>query len=162
MVCFFSHVRLFAIYGLYPVRLLCPWDSLGKNTGVGCHFLLQGVFQTQGSNLCLLCFLPWQADSLSLEIPGKPQYKCTRCHLLVYLLSVVWGLLLHWAPDRLAENSYCNLWRKGDGGSERWSNLTEITQWGSSWTEVFFASISSPPGQISTLRFDTHSQDTVC
>ena len=34
--------------------LLCPWDSPGKNTGVGCHFLLQWIFQTQGSNLGLL------------------------------------------------------------------------------------------------------------
>ena len=39
---------------LHPARLLCPWDSPGKNTGVGCHFLLQGVFLTQGLNLCLL------------------------------------------------------------------------------------------------------------
>ena len=30
-----------------PARLLCPWDSLGKNTGVGCHLLLQGIFLTQ-------------------------------------------------------------------------------------------------------------------
>ena len=37
-----------------PVRLLCPLDSLGKNTGVGCHFLLQGIFLTQGSNQGLL------------------------------------------------------------------------------------------------------------
>ena len=37
-------------HGLLPTRLLCPWDSPGKNTGVGCHFLLQGVFLTQGSN----------------------------------------------------------------------------------------------------------------
>ena len=34
-------------------RLLCPWDSPGKNTGAGCYFLLQGIFQTQGSNPCL-------------------------------------------------------------------------------------------------------------
>ena len=34
--------------------LLCPWDSPGKNTGVGCHFLLQGIFPTQGSNPHLL------------------------------------------------------------------------------------------------------------
>ena len=34
-------------------RLLCPWDSLGKTTGMACHFLLQGIFQTQGSNLGL-------------------------------------------------------------------------------------------------------------
>ena len=36
-----------------PARLLCPWDSPGKNTGVGCHALLQGIFLTQGSNLGL-------------------------------------------------------------------------------------------------------------
>ena len=38
-------------HGLQPTRLLRPWDSPGKNTGVGCHFLLQGIFPTQGSNL---------------------------------------------------------------------------------------------------------------
>ena len=32
---------------LGPSRLLCPWDFLGKNTGVGCHFLLQGIFPTR-------------------------------------------------------------------------------------------------------------------
>ena len=37
-----------------PTRLLCPWDSPGKNTGVGSHFLLQGIFLTQGSNPGLL------------------------------------------------------------------------------------------------------------
>ena len=37
-----------------PARLLCPWDSPGKNTEVGCHFLLQGNFPTQVSNLGLL------------------------------------------------------------------------------------------------------------
>ena len=35
------------------VRLLCPWDFPGKNTGMGHHFLLQGIFPTQGSNLCV-------------------------------------------------------------------------------------------------------------
>ena len=34
-----------------PPRLLCPWDSPGKNTGVDCHALLQGIFLTQGWNL---------------------------------------------------------------------------------------------------------------
>ena len=50
---------------------LCPWDSLGKNTGVGCHALLQGIFPTQGSNPCLLCSLQLQAGSLLLAPPGK-------------------------------------------------------------------------------------------
>ena len=37
-------------HGLEPARLLSPWDSPGKNTGVGCHALLQRIFLTQGSN----------------------------------------------------------------------------------------------------------------
>ena len=41
-------------YGLSPVRPLCPWNSLGKYTAVGCHALLQGIFPTQGSNSGLL------------------------------------------------------------------------------------------------------------
>ena len=45
-----------------PTRLLCPWNFPGKNTGVGCHFLLVGIFLTQGSNPYLLCLLNWQVD----------------------------------------------------------------------------------------------------
>ena len=41
-------------HGLKPSLLLCPWNSPGKSTGVGCHFLLQGIFPTWGSNLGLL------------------------------------------------------------------------------------------------------------
>ena len=40
--------------GLHPTKLLCPRDFPGKNTGVGCHFLLWEIFLTQGSNLHLL------------------------------------------------------------------------------------------------------------
>ena len=57
-------------HGLQPTRLLYPWDFPGKNRRVGCNFLLQGIFPTQGSNLHLLCLLHWQVDSLSLP-PGK-------------------------------------------------------------------------------------------
>ena len=39
---------------LSSARLFCPWDSLDKNTGVGCHFFLQGIFLTQRSNPGLL------------------------------------------------------------------------------------------------------------
>ena len=42
-----------------PSRLLCPWDSLGKNIGVCCHALPQGIFTTQGLNPHLLCLLHW-------------------------------------------------------------------------------------------------------
>ena len=58
--------------GSQPARLCCPWDSPGKNTGVGCHAFLQGIFPTQGSNLRLLHIPHWQVDSLLTEPPGKP------------------------------------------------------------------------------------------
>ena len=69
-------------HGLYPARLLCPWDFPGKNTGIGCHFLLWEIFLTQESDLCLL---HWQADFfffLTTEPPGKPFPKCPPPHPL--------------------------------------------------------------------------------
>ena len=59
--------------GLEPTWLLCPWTFLGKNTGVGFHFLHQGIFLTEGSNSHLLCLLYWHADSLSLNHLGISQ-----------------------------------------------------------------------------------------
>ena len=43
--------------GLQPTRLLCPWDSSGKNTAVGCHVLFQGIFLTQEPNPRLIHLL---------------------------------------------------------------------------------------------------------
>ena len=62
-------------YGPQPARLLCPWDSPDKHTEVGCHTLLEGIFLTQGSNPDLLHLLHWQAGSLSLAPPGKPNLE---------------------------------------------------------------------------------------
>ena len=67
------------VYG--PARFLCPWDSPGKNTVVGCHALLQGIVPTQESNLCLLCLLLWQTGSLPLAPPRKP------CNVFVFSLK---------------------------------------------------------------------------
>ena len=55
-------------FRLLPARLLHPWDFPGKNTGVGCHFLLQEIFPTQKSNPGL------QADSLLLRHLGSPYH----------------------------------------------------------------------------------------
>ena len=59
---------------LQPNRFRCPWDSPGKNTGVSCHFLLQGIFPTQGSKLHLLFLLNWWVDSL----PLGPLSACSK------------------------------------------------------------------------------------
>ena len=52
-----------------PTRLLCLWVFPGKTIGMGCHFLLQGIFPTQGLNPSLL---HWQVDSLPLSHQGSP------------------------------------------------------------------------------------------
>ena len=58
-------------------RLLCPWSSPGKNTGVGCHDLLQRIFPTQGSNLLLLGLLHWQAGTI-----------CSICQIVSHVIHM--------------------------------------------------------------------------
>ena len=89
------------------LQAVSPWDSPGKNTEVGCHFILQGLFLTQGLNLCLLL---WQVESLPLSHlesllvqldskyrgsqPGVYLYTCTLLGLLNEKLWVFLGGVL--------------------------------------------------------------------
>ena len=66
-------------HGLQPTRLLCPWDSPGKNTGVGCHALLQGIFPTQGLNF------------------GKPLMHIITTKLVPYFLPPALPSRYQWA-----------------------------------------------------------------
>ena len=76
-------------------QALCPWDSLGQNTGVGCHFLLQGIFPTQESNPNIyirthLHFLS-SRDVVHFDSCLRlAQYLNPECHL--FMLSV-WGFV---------------------------------------------------------------------
>ena len=71
--------------GLQPSRLLSPWGFPGRNTGVSCHFLLQGIFLTQGWNPS---FLHWQGGFLQLSHQGSPQLSypsINRCRDSLFL-----------------------------------------------------------------------------
>ena len=68
----FVCVWLFAIVWTMVLQVPMSMDSPGKNPGVGCHFLLQGIFPTQGLNPGLLHLLHWQVSSLPLVSPEKP------------------------------------------------------------------------------------------
>ena len=61
-----------------PAGLLCPWDFPGKNTGVGCHFLLQGIFPTQGSNPHLFHLQHWQAGSAFMALWLSQLFSITQ------------------------------------------------------------------------------------
>ena len=61
-------------YGLQSTKLLCPWYFISKTIGADCHFLLQGIFPTHGSNQGLLFLLYCQADFLPLSQLGSPKH----------------------------------------------------------------------------------------
>ena len=63
--------QLLQTHGLKPARVLCPLDFSGKNTRMGCHFLLPGIFLTQGLNLHLLA-----SRFVTTEHYGSPRYTC--------------------------------------------------------------------------------------
>ena len=60
--------------GLSPTRLLCPWDFPGRNTGVACHFLLQGILPTQGARHGSYT----ASEFFTTEPPGKPEQSTQR------------------------------------------------------------------------------------
>ena len=72
-------------HGLQPTRPLCPCGSLGKNTGMGCHFLLQEIFPGQGSNPRRSHLMHSQAGSLLLVPPWKPQSKNWQLYIDISL-----------------------------------------------------------------------------
>ena len=59
---------------LSHVRLLCPWDFPGENTGVGCHFLLQGIFPNRGIKLRSLANGFFTAEPLGNPMCILPQF----------------------------------------------------------------------------------------
>ena len=82
--------------------LLCPWDISGKNTGVGCHFLFQGIFPTQGSNPHLL---RWHLGSLPRSHQEVPTHII--CPHNSILKITIWGLGLIELPP-----SGCTFWNQ--------------------------------------------------
>ena len=77
-VCVCACVCVQSCLTLEPTRLLCPWNSPGKDSGVDCHFLLHVNFTTQGSNLYLLHLLHWQASGLPAVPPGEATNNVTQ------------------------------------------------------------------------------------
>ena len=75
-----------------PPGSSCPWGFPGRNTAVGCHPLLQGIFPTQGLSLCLLHLLHRQADPLPLAPPGKPTMQVFDKWVIIIVSHVCWVL----------------------------------------------------------------------
>ena len=95
-----------------PTRLPCPWDSPGKNTGLGCHFLLQCMKVKSESEAAQLC--PTLSDPMDCSLPGSSIHGIFRAtvlewgaiafsHLLSYYLTTVSP------PIQLGHQQACSL-----------------------------------------------------
>ena len=81
----FSDVQLCAPHRQKPTRLPCPWDSPGKNTGVGCHFLLQCMKVKSESEVTQSC--PTLRDPMDCSLPGS------SAHGIFHARVLEWGAI---------------------------------------------------------------------
>ena len=107
----FSRVRLCATHRLQPTRLLRPWDSPGKNTGVGCHFLLQCMKVKSESEVSQSC--PTLSDPTDCSLPGSSDHGIFQARVLELMVrgpltsTLIVNLGTNWKPERrLSTNSF--------------------------------------------------------
>ena len=74
-----------------PTRLICPWDSPGKNTGVGCHFLLQCMKVKSESEVAQSC--PTLSDPMDCSLPGSSIHGISQARVLEYGAHCPWSAL---------------------------------------------------------------------
>jgi len=75
-----SHFRRVRPHRRQPTRLLCPWDSPGKNTGLGCHFLLQGMKVKSESEVAQSC--QTLSDPTDCRLPGSSVHGIFQARVL--------------------------------------------------------------------------------
>ena len=118
-VCVFNS---FATSFAKPARLLCPWDFPNKNSGMVCHFLLQGIFPTQASNSRLLhCrqVLYHRATREACQAQYRLLYKCYH---FISFISCKRSSSRHINPVQLIRDP----WAHKESDTTEWLNWTEL------------------------------------
>ena len=120
--CVLSCVQLLRPQGLQPARLLCPWDSPGNNTAVGCPFLVQEIFPTQTLTLHLLLgriLYHWTIrEALGEEWNYRMNKKCAAYFCNFQMGWDLWKIILYTAQPR---------WRHADGFGD--SEIKDVGPW---------------------------------
>ena len=152
--CMLSHLVLSSPLQLHktlPTRLLCPWNSPDKNTGVGCHF-----------TLCMLRILSINGLFSFLAITNKNMFVCYVCMLWIFLSKSLCGHMLSFSSDKtwewncwvilaqlvenlpaMQETWFWSLGRKEDPLETGMATHSSILVWRIPWTE-------EPGGLLST------------
>ena len=111
--CKLTRVRLFSTSCSTATRLLRPWNFPGKNPLGGCHFLLQRIFPTRGSNPCLL---HWGVGSLPLNHLGSPYSFIEKKNFWSFGTVTSGWPRLH--SSGFWQHFQCFFWGKGDFSEE--------------------------------------------
>ena len=121
-----------------PTRLLCPWDSPGKNTGVGCHFFLQCMLSC--ISRVRLCATPWTAAHqapLSREFSSKN--TGVGCHFLLPIAVNIYMLFIFEKYILVYKTMKISLWRKPkvwESSKAWWTKACQVMQCELAWTAV--------------------------
>ena len=81
-----------------PTRLPCPWDSPGKNTGLGCHFLLQCMKVKSESEVAQLC--PTPRNPMDYSPPGPSVHGVSQARVLEWVAIGTYKLIIKYLPGR--------------------------------------------------------------
>ena len=103
-------------HGLQPTRLFRPWDSLGKNTGVGCHFLLQCMKVESESEVAQSCLT--LSDPMDCNLPGSSIHGIFRATVLE------WGAIAFSESCSIVSNSL-----RPHGLCSPWNSPGRILEW---------------------------------
>ena len=151
--------------GLLPTRLLRPWDFPGKNTGVGCHFLLKGIFPTQGLNpdlpycrqmlyslshqgnwaLSQFCHSPLSPSSRDCSSSSPSAIRVVASaylRLLTFLRAILIPACASSSPAFLMMYSACKLNKQGDN-IDHWH--TPFPTWNHSVVSCTVLTVASWP-----------------
>ena len=102
----FSHVRPCATHRWQPTRLPRPWDSPGKNTGVGCHFLLQCMKVKSQSEVTQSC--PTLKDPVDCSLPGSSVHGIFQARVLEWGAIAFSNIIQHQVLKKLWDQiCYC-------------------------------------------------------
>ena len=130
----FSHVQP---HGLQPTRLLRPWDSPGKNTGVGCHFLLQCMKVESESEVTQSCLT--LSDPMDWSLPGS------SIHGIFQATVLEWGAIAFSSPIIGLNNYWLKEWDRqfSLGQIQVWASWEHLGSKTPSWVIMTMKAISS-------------------
>ena len=123
-----------------PMRLPCPWDSPGKNTGVGCHFLLQCMKVKSETEVAQSC--PTLSDPMDCSLPGSSIHGICQARVL------------EWGAIAFSANRTSVLIKRGKDSRDAYTENRACEDTGKRWPSINEGEPSGETKHSKTLILD--------